>query len=213
MLLLAQDSLKKLLSERLEMFPQLDANEQMGEANFLMRTLISSIKANGQIEDSVSHAMSLIWKFVVVNVDQILQNNHDSYKHVIKKFDANVEEAVEEKMDRFERESLTFIQKSKQLKEQIAELEKSLAKKDQERKKLYEIIQQHELRYESLRDPTGLQSFKRLINSFTVGLDSILQEKEQQYSTMKQVVRIMDDMGEKRVCEEAKIKKKARKQK
>ena len=69
------------------------------------------------------------------------------------------------------------------------------------------------MRYESLRDPTGLQSFKRLINSFTVGLDSILAEKEQQYSTMKQVVRIMDDIGEKRVCEEAKIKKKARKQK
>ena len=168
----------------------------MREANFLMRTLITSIKANGQIEDSVSHAISLIWKYVVVNMDQILDNNHKKYKHVLKKFDANVELAVEEKMDRFERDRLTFISKSKQLREHIADLEKSLAKKDIERKKLYEIIQQHELRYESLRDPTGLQSFKRLINSFTVGLDSILAEKEQQYATMKQVVRIMDDIGE-----------------
>ena len=113
----------------------------MQEANFLMRTLITSIKANGQIEDSVSHAISLIWKFVVVNVDQILDNNHKKYKHVLKKFDANVELAVEEKMDRFERDRLTFISKSKQLKEHIADLEKSLAKKDVERKKLYEIIQ------------------------------------------------------------------------
>ena len=43
-------------------------------------------------------------------------------------------------------------------------MEKMVEKKDSERKKLHEMILQHELRYESLRDPTGLQSIKRLIN-------------------------------------------------
>ena len=161
----------------------------------------------------MSHAMSLIWKYVVVNVDQILQSNQNKYKHLIKKFEANVENAVQEKMERFERDRLTFENQRIEYKKEIADLQRQLAGKDRERKKLIEIIQNHEHKYESLRDPTGLQQFKRLISSFTVGLDSILQEKEQQYSTMKQVVRIMDDMGEKRVCEEAKIKKKARKQK
>jgi len=46
MLLLVQDSLKQLLNERMEMHPQVDANQQMREANFLMRTLITSVKAN-----------------------------------------------------------------------------------------------------------------------------------------------------------------------
>ena len=53
---------------------------------------------------------------------------------------------------------------------------------------------QQELRFDSLRDPTGLQSFKRLINSFTNGIDSIYAEKEQQYTTMRAVCGIMDDM-------------------
>ena len=38
--------------------------------------------------------MSLIWKYVVVNIDQILVSNQNKYKHLIKKFEANVENAV-----------------------------------------------------------------------------------------------------------------------
>ena len=160
----------------------------------------------------MSHAMSLIWKYVVVNVDQILQSNQNKYKHLIKKFEANVENAVQEKMERFERDRLTFENQRIEYKKEIADLQRQLAGKDRERKKLIEIIQNHEHKYESLRDPTGLQQFKRLISSFTVGLDSILAEKEQQYTAMKSVVRMMDDMGEQRFGENMKHNQLAQKQ-
>lgn len=156
--------------------------------------------------------MSLIWKYVVVNIDQILVSNQNKYKHLIKKFEANVENAVQEKMERFERDRLTFENQRIEYKKEIADLQRQLAGKDRERKKLIEIIQNHEHKYESLRDPTGLQQFKRLISSFTVGLDSILAEKEQQYTAMKSVVRMMDDMGEQRFGENMKHKQAAQKQ-
>lgn len=55
------------------------------------------------------------------------------------------------------------------------------------------MICQQELRFESLRDPTGLQQFKRLLNQFTSGIESIYAEKDQQYSTMKAVCQIMEE--------------------
>lgn len=61
--------------------------------------------------------------------------------------------------------------------EQITELEQTIERKDGERKELQEVIAQQQLRYESLRDPTGLQHFKRLINGFNDGLDTILDQK------------------------------------
>ena len=83
-------------------------------------------------------------------------------------------------------------------KEHIDQLEKQLDGKNQQIKKMHDAICQQELRFESLRDPTGLQQFKRLINSFTSGIDSIYAEKEQQYTTMKAVVQIMGDMNDKK---------------
>ena len=61
-------------------------------------------------------------------------------------------------------------------------------------KKLNEVIQSHELRFDSLRDPSGLADFKRMLNTLTQQIDSIHAEKESQYTTMKAVVRIMEDM-------------------
>ena len=52
--------------------------------------------------------MSLVWKFLVISVDEILHINQNRHKQFIRKFEANVDIAVEEKMDRFERERLTF---------------------------------------------------------------------------------------------------------
>ena len=68
--------------------------------------------------------MSLIWKYVIVIVDEILHCNHQKYKHLIKKFDSNVERAVEEKMDRFERDRLTFENQRIEYGKQISELER-----------------------------------------------------------------------------------------
>ena len=46
MLLMVQSSLKKLLDERTEIRPKVDANVCMREASFLIRTLSSAIKNN-----------------------------------------------------------------------------------------------------------------------------------------------------------------------
>jgi len=77
-----------------------------------MRTLATAIKANGEIEDQVSHSLSLIWKFVVVTVDQCLTSQDNKYKYLRRKFEHEVELSVFEKMERFERERMTFEHKS-----------------------------------------------------------------------------------------------------
>ena len=63
-------------------------------------------------------------------------------------------------------------------KKEIEELKKTLDGKNNQNNKMHDAIIAAELRFASLRDPTGLQSFKRLINSFTNGIDSIYAEKE-----------------------------------
>ena len=97
---------------------------------------------------------------------------------------------------------MTLEQKLEIAHKEIENLEKVIEQKNIANKKLQDTIAQQELRFESLRDPTGLQSFKRLLNSFTSGIDSIYAEKEQQYSTMKAVCRMMEDMKEKKDGEE-----------
>lgn len=69
----------------------------MRDANFLMRTLTSAIKAN-KWDKEMSHALSLLWKYVVVIVDQCLHHQVTQYKHLEKKFDMLVEEKVEKRM-------------------------------------------------------------------------------------------------------------------
>ena len=92
-----------------------------------------------------------------MTVDQCLQSQHNKFQYLVKKFDHEVELTVIEKMERFERDRLTFEHHRQSYEKQIEELEATVAKKDSERKKLQEVIVQHELKYESLRDPTGMQ--------------------------------------------------------
>ena len=61
------------------------------------------------------------------------------------------------------------------------------------------MLDQERLRIEELKDPTGLHDFKRLIDSFTTGFDTILEEKEQQYNTMKSIVQMLDELGKHKV--------------
>lgn len=82
----------------------------MFEANFLMRTLSGSVKANAQVGDEVSHALSLIWKYVVLVVDLCLQNQHKMFENLLKKFNIKVESTVGARMERYDREVLTFDQ-------------------------------------------------------------------------------------------------------
>lgn len=75
-----------------------------------MRALAGSIKANGDIEDSVAHALSIVWKYVVVTVDQCLHSSTQKYEKLWTKFDTNIEKIVKEKMERFEHDRLIFEQ-------------------------------------------------------------------------------------------------------
>ena len=50
-----------------------------------------------------------------------------------------------------------------------------------------------------------MREFRKLLNSFDRDIDYITAEKEQQYWAMKQVVKIMDQMGEERAIADAKI--------
>lgn len=80
---------------------------------------------------------------------------------------------------RFDTECLTYEARFDKLKEEIESLHKQLEVKSLQISKMHDKIVQQELRFDSLRDPTGLQQFKRLITSFTYGIDSIYAEKEQ----------------------------------
>ena len=55
-----------------------------------MRTLTSSIKANGAIEDKMSHALSLVWKYVVLIVDQCLHGQENKYLEMKNRFDERI---------------------------------------------------------------------------------------------------------------------------
>ena len=92
------------------MHPQIDPSTCMREANFTMRALSSSIKANGEIDDSVSHALSLVWKYVVLTVDQCLHSQELKYSNLKAKFDTTVEMVVDEKLERYEHDRLLFEQ-------------------------------------------------------------------------------------------------------
>ena len=64
----------------------------------------------------------------------------------------------------------------------------------------------HEIRYEALRDPSGLQDFRRLLSNLITGIDTVQKEKEQQYMQMKAVCLMMEDMDV-QVKEEVKTKR------
>lgn len=86
------------------------------------------------------------------------------------------------------------IQREK-FREEIGKLEQTVERKDKERKKVKEMLDSERQRIEELKDPKGLHDFRRLINQFTSGLDSIVEEKELQYKTMKNIVEMLDDFG------------------
>ena len=170
----------------------------MIDASFLYRAVIAAVRAknfDGAVD--VAHSMSLLWKYVMIQIDSTLYRHQEKHKRLTEKFEGEVHKTVKEKIRRFETDRMSMEAKLEKLLAQIESLEKLIEGKNMQIKKLHEAVVQQELRFESLRDPTGLQQFKRLINSFTAGIDSIYAEKDTQYSTMKQVVRIMEDMEKK----------------
>lgn len=128
---------------------------------------------------SVGHALSLLWKYLIITVDQCLDTQENRFNDLQSKFDNHVQKFVDEKCKRFETERLSLEAKIKRGCDEIEELEKTIEMKTQQCNKLHDSLVSSELRFESLRDPTGLQQFKRLINSFTSGIDTIYAEKEQ----------------------------------
>lgn len=73
----------------------------MNEANIIMRTLTSSVKANGAIEDQMSHAISLVWKYIVLVVDLSLQRQENKYLDIKNNFDERVQQVIKQVMDKF----------------------------------------------------------------------------------------------------------------
>ena len=49
---------------------------------------------------------------------------------------------------------------------------------------------------EALRDPNGLLGFRRMLSQFNNDIECIQNEKETQYRTMNQVVKIMEGMND-----------------
>ena len=74
----------------------------MQEANFIVRALAGSIKANGDIQDSVSHVVSLVWKYVVITVDQCLNYQERRYSNLRSRYNMAVKEAVAKRTEHFE---------------------------------------------------------------------------------------------------------------
>ena len=64
---------------------------------------------------------------------------------------------MDEKCKRFETERLSLEAKINRGRDEIEELEKTIEMKTQQCNKLHDQLVSSELRFESLRDPTGLQ--------------------------------------------------------
>ena len=121
-----------------------------------MRALASSLKANGDVDQSVSHVISLVWKYVVVTIDNCMSFQDRKYTHLRKRFDLAVEEAVADRMERHEHDRLIYEHKKAEFEEKLAEMQKELDRKNNERLGLQDAIKMEQAKYEALRDPTGL---------------------------------------------------------
>lgn len=82
--MLVQDAIAKTLEERKNPHPQIDVDKAMLEANFLMRSVIGSI----QQDRGLQHALSLVWKFLVMHMDVLLAKEQlklDGYQATFRK--------------------------------------------------------------------------------------------------------------------------------
>ena len=57
---------------------------------------------------------------------------------------------------------------------------------------------------EGLRDPNGMMDFRRLLNQFDRDIDYITKEKDEQYTAMGQVCKMMDKFEEERIAAQKK---------
>ena len=57
---------------------------------------------------------------------------------------------------------------------------------------------------EGLRDPNGMMDFRRLLNQFDRDIDYITKEKDEQYSAMNHVCKMMDELENERLIAQKK---------
>ena len=82
------------------------------------------------------------------------------------------------------------------LKAQIQEKEKQIKVKEQYNLNLKNLVNNLNSTIEALRDPNGLLGFRRMLSQFNNDIECIQNEKETQYRTMNQVVKIMEGMND-----------------
>ena len=87
----------------------------------------------------------------------------------------------------------------------ITEKDHSLHHKTEYMRQLQENLKKVHATIDGLRDPSGMRDFRKLLMRFDQDLDHITAEKETQYSTMKQVVNIMETMGQEKALAESKL--------
>ena len=75
-LLILQNNIAKTVEKRNQTFHILDEQEIMKEASFIFRRIIMLFAS----DESVAHSLSLLWKYVIVNVDMVINSIQEQLK-------------------------------------------------------------------------------------------------------------------------------------
>ena len=113
----------------------------MIDASFLYRAVISAVRAknfDGSVD--IAHSMSLLWKYVMILVDETLYRQQGNHKKLTEKFEEQVHKTVKEKIKRFETDRLAMEAKMEKLLAKIEAMEKLIEGKNMQIKKLHEAV-------------------------------------------------------------------------
>ena len=196
-----QKALDEALEVRQRPHPQVKMEDVLVEASLLYRRVINQFRADRETQLS----LSMLWKYVVSMLDCVLADNQAKVDRVRRFVDKNIDEKVALALKKADLEKIELQANIAKLEKTVAEREHSLSSKTEYLHRLQENMKKVNASVEALRDPTGLRDFRKLLDRFIVDINYVTDEKEQQYTTMKQVVAIMENMGEEKALAESKL--------
>ena len=94
----------------------MDLKETMIDASFLYRAVIAAVRAkNFEGAVDVAHSMSLLWKYVMIQVDGTLYRTQEKHRKLTDKFEVEVQKTVKERIKRFETDRMAMEAKMEKL--------------------------------------------------------------------------------------------------
>jgi hypothetical protein len=94
-----------------------DANYALEECTFVFRRCLIFLYKQGEIE--LAHALSVLWKSVILSVDTVLTLNQEKVDAINRAIEKNVKNRVESIQNRLEKENMTLDAQLKKNKQRV----------------------------------------------------------------------------------------------